>query len=107
MAEFKQQVVAAIAKYLPHLRFSFEERRGVELRCRVEVDDHTLIDVYHSAVTSKTSYALVKGGGRIFGYDNFRGWHVHPYTNPDAHLACQEPTPDQVFREIKEILTQE
>jgi hypothetical protein len=100
VAEFKQLIVTAIARYLPPIRSSFEERRGVELRDRIEVNDHTLIDVYHSAITNKTSYALVRKGRRVFGYDNFRGWHVHPYTNPDEHIACQEPTPDQVFREI-------
>jgi hypothetical protein len=62
------------------------------------VDDDTLIDVYHSAATGKTSYALVRKGKRILGYDNFRGWHYHPAENPDEHIPCQEPTPMGVAR---------
>ena len=76
----------------------------MELRARIQIDDKTLVDVYYSAVTGKTSYALVRADKRIFGYDNFQFWHVHPRANPDEHVVCHEPTPDQVLHEMKEIL---
>lgn len=104
IAEFKQQVVDAFAEHFPEAKTKLEERHGIELRCRIEIDDKTLIDVYYSATTGKTSYLLVKTGKRIFGYDNFRSWHRHPKENPEDHVACQEPNPSQALGEMKEIV---
>ncbi|HEX7593194.1 MAG TPA: hypothetical protein VF429_03410, partial [Anaerolineae bacterium] len=56
-----------------------------------------------SSMTEKKSYALVRESNRIFGYDNSRFWHRHPVDNPQAHIECAEPSPDQAFREIQEI----
>ena len=104
LAEFKRQVVAAIARHLPQAKFTPIMQHGIKLLGRVEIDEHTVIDVYFNANSGKTTYALVQMGKRIFGYDNFRGWHYHPIENPEEHIPCQEPTPDQALREMREIL---
>jgi hypothetical protein len=104
LAEFKQQVEKAGAEHFPQAKTKLEERHGAELHDRVEIDDMTLIDVYYSAVTGKTSYTLVRANKRVFGYDNFRFWHRHPLEDPDGHIPCEEPSPDRVFREIRGIV---
>jgi hypothetical protein len=106
-AEFKRQVAEASADYFPYARLNFTEQRGIKVQGRIVIDDANLIDVYYSALKGKTTFALVRMGRRIFGYDNLRGWHRHPVENPDQHVACPEPTPRQGLREIKEILDRE
>jgi hypothetical protein len=101
LAEFRRQIAEAIACRFPQAKSDFTAQRGIKIRGRVEIDASALIDVYFNAATGKTTYALVKMGKRILGYDNFRGWHRHPAENPDQHVACQEPAPDQVLREMK------
>ncbi|MCX7838470.1 MAG: hypothetical protein N2559_03305 [Anaerolineae bacterium] len=104
IAEFKNRVAAALAKHLPYTTIHFEERRGTEIRGHVHIDDVTRIEIYYSAITGKTSYALIQADKRIFGYDNFRFWHCHPAHNPDEHVMCEEPTPERVLREMRQIL---
>jgi len=103
-AEFKQQIAVAAAKYFAEANFNLEERRGIEVRGRIEIDEETFVDIYYSAATGKTSYTLIRQNKRIFGYDNSRSWHRHPKENPNEHIATNEPSPDQVFREINEII---
>ncbi len=103
LAEFRRRVAEAIAYHFPQAKSNLTAQRGIKMRGRVEIDDTTLIDVYFNAATSKTTYALVKMGKRVFGYDNFRGWHRHPRENPEDHVACEEPSVEQVFLEMKRI----
>lgn len=103
IAEFRQAVTASAKRYFSQAKLTIEERRGIELRLRVEIDEPTFISVYYSNLTEKKSYALVRGNNRIFGYDNSRFWHCHPVENPQEHVARTEPSPDQVFHEISKI----
>ncbi len=94
----------AAAANFPVARLLLEEQRTIELHGRVEIDELTWIDLYCSAATGKQSYALIHNGARIFGYDNFRYWHRHPVENPADHVPCAEPTPDQAFKEMAEVV---
>ena len=60
ISDFKRRLTDALNKYLPHTTIHFEERRGTEVRGRVHIDDVTRIEIYYSAVTGKTSYALIQ-----------------------------------------------
>jgi hypothetical protein len=102
LVEFKQLVTTAVAAHFPDAKISVEERRGIEIQIRVEIDETTLIDAYYSTATEKKSYALVRMGARVFGYDNFMFWHCHPAEDSQRHVPCPEPNPDQVLREMKE-----
>jgi hypothetical protein len=59
------------------------------LKCRVYLGSSIFIAVFFNAETIKTSFALIKEGQRIFGADNTRGWHLHPFGNADSHFACE------------------
>ncbi len=107
LAEFRQAIVASVQRCLPQAKLVIEERRGVELRFRAEIDDVTFVGVYYSSLTEKKSFALIRSNNRIFGYDNYRFWHCHPVANPQEHIACTEPNPDQVFVEMSKIINQQ
>lgn len=55
------------------------------VKVKVIVTNASFINIFYNAETSKYSFALIKKGRRIFGADNTRGWHIHPFDNPDAH----------------------
>lgn len=48
------------------------------------------IAVFFNAETMKTSFALIKQDQRIFGADNTRGWHLHPFGDTENHFTCGE-----------------
>ena len=102
VAEFRQAIIASVQRSLPQAKLVIEERRGVELHLRAEIDDITFVGVYYSSLTEKKNFALIRSNNRIFGYDNSRFWHCHPV----EHIPCAEPSPDQVFLEISKIINQ-
>lgn len=55
------------------------------LKLRAHVGALVYVEVFFNADTGKTSLALIKEGKRFFGADHTRGWHIHPFDNPDAH----------------------
>jgi hypothetical protein len=60
------------------------------LKLRAYLGGLAFIEVFFNEETGKTSFALIKDGERIFGADNTRGWHIHPFDNPESHAPCEE-----------------
>ena len=64
---------------------------NVTVKIRVPLRVKAFIDVYFNPENGNCSFALIKGGKRIYGADNaFVGWHLHPFAAPDQHLSCLE-----------------
>ena len=59
------------------------------LKLRAYVGALVFVDVFFNAETGKTSFALIKDQHRIFGADNTRGWHLHPFESPESHYPCE------------------
>lgn len=60
------------------------------LKLRVHLGAALFVDVFFNAETGKTSFALIEDGRRIFGIDNTRRWHLHPFGSPERHWPCDE-----------------
>jgi hypothetical protein len=101
-AEFKARLLDALQSHFPDAKIKVEEKRGVVISIRAEIAAGALIQAYFSGITSKTSYALIRGDQRILGYDNYRFWHKHPSDSPDKHQKCDEPSPESVIAEMHE-----
>lgn len=56
------------------------------VKIKAEINSDTFINIFYNAETAKHSFALIKQGKRIFGIDNTRNWHIHPFENPENHL---------------------
>jgi hypothetical protein len=54
---------------------------------RAYLVDESFIDIFYNQKTGKTAFAQVREGCRIFGADNRKGWHWHPYEDPSQHVA--------------------
>jgi hypothetical protein len=92
---FRRALEVALRQHCPGVRVTITESRGIALTCRVEITAEVLLAVYFNALTGNTSYALVRQGRRIAGYDNLRFWHAHPFGSADQHIPCDALTPDE------------
>ena len=68
------------------------------LKLRVHLGTVAFVEIFFNAETGKTSFALIKDRQRIFGVDNTRGWHTHPFGNPESHHPCEEMSFGQFLR---------
>ncbi len=104
LVEFRTRLLAAISTHLPSAQVEVQEKRASVLSVRASVADSLFLDVYHNDLTGKTSYTLIYEGQRIFGYDNYRFWHCHPFGQAEKHVPCQEPETETVLAEIAQVV---
>ncbi len=52
---------------------------------RIFLTDRSFIDVYYHQISGKTAYTQIHNDRRVFGADNKKGWHWHPYEDPQGH----------------------
>jgi len=76
---------------------------NVTVKIRVLLRVKAFIDVYFNPENGNCSFALIKGGKRIYGADNaFIGWHLHPFGSPDQHVPCPELSFDDFLLTVEE-----
>ena len=72
------------------------------LKLRAHVGTAAFIDVFLNAETGKTSFALIRDQQRVFGADNTRGWHLHPFDSPEIHHPCEEMSLENFLTHIEQ-----
>ena len=102
--EFKDLLIFAARKEFPEVNITFAERRNITVEARITVTEDTFIEVYYNIISEKKSYTLIKNSQRIFGYDNYKYWHVHPFNSVGEHIPCNELSVEVVFEEIRKII---
>ena len=103
LTEFHRALTEAVRQHFADAELVVIEKRGISLTRRAELSTGALISVYYSALTGKTSYALVFEGQRVAGYDNYRFWHHHPAETPSLHVPCVEPTPGDAIEDLARV----
>lgn len=103
--DFKDELVRHIQKFFPDAIITIVEKRGIILETRVRFSENTFLEIYCNALTGKKSFTLITDDRRIFGYDNYKYWHLHPVENPSKHIPCIEPSIEEVCLNAKNILT--
>lgn len=63
--------------------------------------ENIFLAVRYNARNGRTDFALILNHQRVFGFDNLKAWHYHPYENPAEHIFCEEPTIDRIITETK------
>lgn len=71
------------------------------LKLRVHLGNLACVDVFYNEETGKTSFALIKGEKRIFAVDNTRGWHSHPFDNPESHHPCEQMSFESFLMQVE------
>lgn len=72
------------------------------LKLRAHVGPVAFLDVFVNVETGKTSFALIKDQQRIFGADNTRGRHLHPFDSPESHHICEEMSLENFLTQIEQ-----
>lgn len=104
MNNFKKELVSLAARYFPQSKIIYVEKRNIILEFRIDISQSTFIEIYYNSLTGKKSYALISNCERIFGYDNYKYWHVHPFSEPSKHIPCSEPSSEEVICNMLDIL---
>jgi hypothetical protein len=71
------------------------------VKIKAHIDEDTYLNVFYNSETAKYSFALIRNNKRIFGVDNTRKWHIHPFENPDLHKEIS-PMSLEKFLEVLE-----
>lgn len=66
----------------------------------VHVGAYGFVEVFWNVETGKTSFALIHSGRRVFGADNTRGWHLHPFNDPEGHVPCGAMSLESFLRQV-------
>ncbi len=102
---FRDQLCDLVEKKFPDVEFKINERRSSIFEIRIFFTPEVLMESYLNGITGKRSFALVKSGKRIWGCDNYRYWHYHPFSNPETHVQCNEPSLEKIVHEVQTVLT--
>ena len=84
-----------------HIKYLLNTPRS--LKANVILNADTFISIRYNSRNGRKDYALIYKEQRVFGYDNLKTWHVHPFGASNTHLPCDEPVLKQIFIEIKDI----
>lgn len=71
-------------------------------KANIYLQKKVFIAVPYNARNERMDFALIKNHKRIFGYDNLKQWHYHPYDDPSQHIPCDPPSIEKIILDIKE-----
>ncbi len=99
--EFFEDITKTANQFFFVVDFNVIIEDGIIVRGKVLLKNGLFVEVYFNEENQKTSFALLKGGERIFGVDNLGGWHVHLFENPASHQRCGECSFKEFLIKIK------
>jgi hypothetical protein len=84
--DFSKEVVNVCSRYplIQEIEIQLLDEPVAEIKAVLGND--VFFNIFYNAETSKYSFALIKNSKRIYGADNTKNWHIHPFDNPDAHI---------------------
>jgi hypothetical protein len=101
MQQFLADINKSVERNFSGYRIEFLLKTPKSLKARVYLDDNCFIGLRCNARNNRIDVALIKNGQRIFGYDNLRQWHFHPYENPSSHIPCSKPSIEKIISGTK------
>ena len=94
----------ASKKFFPLVTLQYEIVRNIHLYVRITFQQDLFIDIYANSETERKDFALIHKNERTYGVDNLKGWHYHPFGEIGKHLPCKEPSVEEVFENMKNII---
>lgn len=104
LEDFRNLLISTAKRKFPDASITLTEKREITVEARIKISEEIFIEVYYNSLSNKKNFALIKNKQRIFGYDNYKYWHVHPRDSVADHVLCEEPSIERVFEEIKEVI---
>lgn len=102
--KFLKELQAVIIKYFPDSSIDYIIKTSKSLKVNITIKKGIFVAVRYNSRNSRTDFALIEYDKRIFGYDNLKHWHYHPFNDPESHIDCDEPSIEKVFTEIRSYL---
>lgn len=100
---FLSEITASLKKHFIEYKFEFLLKTPKSLKSNIYLDENLYIAVRYNARNERIDFALIQNNQRIFGYDNLKECHYHPYENPSKHSPCDKPSIDKIISDIKAI----
>lgn len=90
--------VFAYARYVIEVCANYDFIKSIDIilldepviKIKATVNNETFISIFYNSETQKYSFTLIRNNKRIFGMDNTKQWHIHPFEDPDAHLPSDD-----------------
>jgi hypothetical protein len=101
MNQFLDDVEKSLKRHFSEYRIEFFINTPRSLKARVYLDDNYFIALRYNARNNRVDVALIKDDRRIFGYDNLKQWHFHPYENPSNRTHCNPPSIEKMISDTK------
>lgn len=104
--EFETSIISICSKSLAVkstaiLTFSF-----TWVKIRAYLTDGSFVDISYNQETGKTTFAQIRDDRRVFGADNKKGWHWHPYEDPQRHdFTNAEIAFDEFLKHVEETMS--
>ena len=88
--EFSKVAVNVCSKYAFIQGIEIQLLDEPVAKIKAVLGNDTFLNIFYNSETLKFSFALIKNGKRIYGADNTKNWHIHPFDNPDGHVETTE-----------------
>jgi len=102
--EFQAEVAKQRDRFFPQTPIEPLKRLSNYIQLRIKLSEDLFIAVRYNAQNGRQDFALIHKGKRIFGYDNLKSWHYHPFDEPDEHINCPKPSISKIFKEMKKLI---
>lgn len=102
--DFKNELGMYCKRYFPEAAARVEELLSCYIKLRILISPDLFIAIRYNAQNGRQDFQLIYRGERVFGIDNLKQWHYHPPENPEAHVPCLEPSLEEVFCKVKEVV---
>jgi len=106
LEEFLAELMTSKAEFLPTAQIETVYSRIDRISLRLILNTSLFVDIYFNASNGRFDFSLIMGGSRIFGYDNLKSWHCHPFENPDQHLSCSQPRLRDIMQRTNDLVAQ-
>jgi hypothetical protein len=104
--EFLAELTALREEFFPAAQIQAVYSRIDRISLRLVLDASLFVDIYFNGDNGRLDFSLIKEGDRIFGYDNLKPWHCHPFEDPDQHISCAQPFLRHIVQETKHVVNQ-
>ncbi|MCK4760924.1 MAG: hypothetical protein KAW12_01905 [Candidatus Aminicenantes bacterium] len=101
MERFLKELQESLKKNFTKYRVEFIISTPRSLKANIYLDDPYFIAVRYNARNGRIDTALIKDNRRVFGYDNLKSWHFHPFENPEEHVFCDAPSIEKMVSDTR------
>jgi hypothetical protein len=103
---FTEELLDSLAGTGLFTRVALRTERPVSSGYAYTEDVELFLRFYFNEMTGTIAFALIRDQQRIWGidYDNRRGWHLHPETNPADHIAIDSLSVADIITRLQQVL---